>query len=165
LESVANVLSTTPSEVESRVNTLLDELTELRADAKSLGQLQASAQTEELKKSADKIDGVFIISNVVKDTDKEGLKVIADQLRSELGVTVILLATEVDGRVAFLCTVSHELVEKGLNAGNIIRAVATIAGGGGGGRPELAEAGGRDVSQISNALQHGRDLITASLDT
>ena len=164
LESVANVLSTTPSEVESRVNTLLDELTELREHAKSLGQLQASAQTEELKKSAEKIDDVFIVSNVVKGTDKEGLKVIADQLRSELGIAVILLATEVDGKVAFLCAVSHELVEKGLNAGNIIRAVATITGGGGGGRPELAEAGGRDISQISNALQHGRDLITASLD-
>ena len=92
------------------------------------------------------------------------MKVIADQLRSDLKQTVILLATVVNGQVAFLCTVSHELVEQGLNAGDIVRSVAKIAGGGGGGRPELAEAGGGDASQLTNALKHGKDLITETLN-
>ena len=117
-----------------------------------------------MKKTAEKIGETFIINAVVQDTDQAGLKVIADQLRSDLKKTVILLATVLDGRVAFLCTVSHELVDQGLNAGDIIRSVAKIAGGSGGGRPELAEAGGGDASQVANALKHGKDLITETLN-
>ena len=164
LQNIANALSTTPAESEKRIHILLEELTDLREQTKKFERARASTQTEELKKSAEKIGETFIINAVVQDTDQAGLKVIADQLRSDLKQTVVLLATVRNGQVSFLCTVSHELVEQGLNAGDIVRSVAKIAGGGGGGRPELAEAGGGDASQLTNALKHGKDLITETLN-
>ena len=100
------------------------------------------------------------------DTDRDGLRDFADQLREKVSPVAILVAAEIDGKVALTAAVSKDLLDRGLNASDCIRAAAAVVGGGGGGRPDLAEAGGRDPGKIDQALEAGasvyRDAIEAS---
>ena len=75
----------------------------------------------------------------------------------------LIVAAEVDGKVALTAAVSRELIDRGLNAGECVRAAAQVVGGGGGGRPDLAEAGGKDPSRIDEALEAGVAVYRATL--
>jgi alanyl-tRNA synthetase len=86
-----------------------------------------------------------------------------DRLRSRLGDAAIVLGAATDGRVLFVASVAPALVERGVKAGEIVRAAAQVTGGGGGGRDTMARAGGRDPSKLDEALQVARDAIDAAL--
>ena len=108
------------------------------------------------------IDGDYIISRVdLSSTD--AMKDVADRLRAKLAPALVVLGAVIDGKPNFLAATTPTLVERGLHAGNLIREVAKVAGGGGGGRPDIAQAGARDASRLDAALDEARRLAIAAL--
>ena len=101
----------------------------------------------------DGISGVKVVSQKLENVSREALRDFADQLRDKHSPIALILGAEIDGKVALIAAVSKPLVkEKNMNAGNVVKAAAEIAGGRGGGRPDMAEAGATLVDKIDEAL-------------
>jgi alanyl-tRNA synthetase len=98
------------------------------------------------------MDGVKLLAAKVKPTRSDNLRDLVDALRDKIGSVVIVLGTISDEKPYFVVSVTPDLVAKGYHAGNIIREVAKITGGGGGGKPNLAQGGGKDASKLDEAL-------------
>jgi alanyl-tRNA synthetase len=118
----------------------------------------ALSKLDELASQARTIKGVKVISAELEGVDREGMRQLVDSLRQKLGSGVVVLGTVEDGKVALLAGVTKDLTSK-LHAGKIIQAIAKEVGGSGGGRPDLAEAGGKDTPGLKMALEHVYPLI------
>jgi alanyl-tRNA synthetase len=118
----------------------------------------ALSKLDELAGQARAIKGVKVISAELEGVDREGMRQLMDSLRQKLGSAVVVLGTAEDGKVALLAGVTKDLIPK-LHAGKMIQAIAKEVGGSGGGRPDLAEAGGKDTSALKSALDHVYPLI------
>jgi alanyl-tRNA synthetase len=111
----------------------------------------AMGQLDQLAGQVQTIKGVKLIAAEVSGTDKEGLRQLVDSLRQKLGSGVVALGTVDDGKVALIAGVTKDLTPK-VHAGKLIQALAKMVGGSGGGRPDLAEAGGKDTSALKSTL-------------
>ena len=100
----------------------------------------------------EQVSGVPVLAAQVKALDAEMLREMSDWFRSKVGSGVVVLGAVVDGKPSLLAAVTPDLVERGLDAGKIVRAAAQLIGGGGGGKPTLAQAGGKDASRMPEAL-------------
>jgi alanyl-tRNA synthetase len=109
-------------------------------------------------------DGARLLTRRVAGLDKDALRGLSDSLRDRIGRGVVVLAAENDGKVQLLVSVSKDLTDQ-VKAGQLVKALAPIVGGGGGGRPDFAEAGGRDASKIDELLAAAHDLVAKSLGT
>ncbi|HEV7966974.1 MAG TPA: DHHA1 domain-containing protein, partial [Candidatus Acidoferrales bacterium] len=118
----------------------------------------ALSKLDDLFGQARTIKGVKVISAQLEGVDREAMRQLMDSLRQKLGSGVVVLGTADDGKVALLAGVTKDLIPK-LHAGKIIQATAKEVGGSGGGRPDLAEAGGKDTSGLKSALDHVYPLI------
>src|SRR5205814_9918319 len=105
---------------------------------------------------AETIDGVRLLVARVEVDSADALRPMVDRLRDRLGSAFVALAANVEGRPAFIAAATDDVVAPGLSAVDIVKVAAGIAGGGGGGRPQLAQAGGRDVARIDEALEAAR---------
>jgi alanyl-tRNA synthetase len=112
---------------------------------------------------ADERNGVFILAQVKHGLDQNALRDLSDQTRQKLGDAVVVLGSEVDGRAHLVANVSPTVVEKGVKAGDVVRAAAPIMGGGGGGRDTLAQAGGKDPEKLQEAVDAARAEIERAL--
>ena len=116
--------------------------------------LSASSDVDSLVQKATAVNGFKLVASKVVATDMESLKAIGDTLRAKIGSGVGVLASVIDDKVALVCVVSDDLIKtKNIQAGKIVGAIAKIVGGGGGGKPHLATAGGKDVAKLDEALQ------------
>ena len=118
----------------------------------------ALSKSDDLESQARTIKGVKVISAELEGVDREGMRQLVDTLRQKLGSGVVVLGTAQDGKVALLAGVTKDLTSK-LHAGKMIQEIAKKVGGSGGGRPDLAEAGGKDTSALKSALDHVYPLI------
>ncbi len=166
VKELSVALKAPPEELLRRIETLQTELRESRKQLQQLSRASVADAAASLVDEAEIVDGVRIVVHRATDTDRDGLRDFADQLREKVSPVAILVAAEIDGKVALTAAVSKDLLDRGLNASDCIRAAAAVVGGGGGGRPDLAEAGGRDPGKIDQALEAGasvyRDAIEAS---
>ncbi len=135
-----------------RVCALQDQIRELRAEAKKARQSGAGASAGDLLAQAKDIGGVKIVAAEIADADRDSLRSTADQLR-QMGDVVAILIGKGDRGVTIIVGLSKELTKRGLDAVKIARAASAPCGGGGGGRPDMAQAGGQDVSKIAEALE------------
>jgi alanyl-tRNA synthetase len=108
------------------------------------------------------IRGIKVLTSFVDDLDKGGLRNLADELKAKLEKGVVVLASSEGDKVTLVATVSSNLVPK-LHAGKVVKEIAAIVGGSGGGRPEMAEAGGKDPSKIGEALKAVGSIVDKSL--
>ncbi len=115
-------------------------------------------QLDELFAQAKTIKGVKVVCGEVGNVDRDGLRQLVDSLRQKLGSGVVVLGMPEDGKVALIAGVTKDLTAK-VHAGKLIQALAKQVGGSGGGRPDLAEAGGKDTSALKNALQNVPSLL------
>jgi alanyl-tRNA synthetase len=122
----------------------------------------ALSQLDELFAQAKTIKGVKVVCGEVGNVDRDGLRQLVDSLRQKLGSGVVVLGMPEDGKVALIVGVTKDLTTK-VHAGKLIQALAKQVGGSGGGRPDLAEAGGKDTAALKNALQNVPSLLEALL--
>ncbi|MBI4462287.1 MAG: alanine--tRNA ligase, partial [Acidobacteria bacterium] len=125
-------------------------------------QRSAHQQVDELAERVRQVKGVGVLAAVVEDVDRETMRSLVDSLRQKLGSAVVVLGTTVDGKVALIAAVTKDLTKK-LPAGQIVKEVAERVGGTGGGRADLAEAGGKDPARLKQALEDVYGIVEKML--
>jgi alanyl-tRNA synthetase len=147
----------------SRVSNLLDENKSL---AKELNEVKAKMSLQSADSILDSkvdINGVNIVTAKFEDMDMDTLRNTADTLRDKLASGVVVLANVAGGKINFVATATKDVLEKGVHAGNIVREVAQTAGGKGGGRPNMAQAGAPDVTKVDEALNHAKNVLKSQV--
>ena len=159
LLDTATVIKAPPLEVSHRVETLQQALRDREKEISALQGRLAIYEVEHLLDQTQEIQGIKVLATGVKADDVETLRAMADLIRDKLGSGVVILGSPWADRVGFVAMVTKDLLGRGLHAGKIIKAVASVAGGGGGGRPDMAQAGGKDPSRLDEALGMGIEMI------
>jgi alanyl-tRNA synthetase len=153
LKDAAEKLKTNPKDMGSRIEGLLAEIKQLQRENESLAAKLGNIEAGSLVSNAKQIEGVTVLSAKVQAAEMNNLRNMADDLKQKLGSAVIVLGSVHDGKVNLIAAVTKDLIEKGFHAGKLIKEVATRCGGGGGGRPDMAQAGGKDPEKLDAALQ------------
>ena len=161
LLGVAALLKSNPNDVLTAAERLLMQRQELEKQVRQLKSGGVAAGAEELTPTD--VDGIPMVVSRLENVDAETVANLVDRTAQRLQSAVILLGTVTDGKVAFAAKVTKDLVARGLHAGNLVRDVAKIAGGGGGGRPDFAQAGGRDPGKLNDALAAAPELVRSQL--
>jgi len=153
LERVAREVEGSVDDVGAKVGRLLEELDGERRKSLALERDVCRRVVDEVVGQARKVKDVTVLTASVPPVSTPVLREMGDSLRERLGSGVVVLATAYEGRPSFLAMVTPDLVAKGFHAGEIIKEAAKVTGGGGGGKPGMAQAGGKDASRISEALE------------
>lgn len=163
LQQAADILKAKVNDVPAKVQALLDEL---KAREKELAQLKKDAALsgmDAMLAAKEDVAGVPVVAAKADADSMDNLRDLADKLMDKLGSGVVLLGMTNGEKVNFVCKVAKADTKKGLHAGKIIKAAAQTAGGNGGGRPDMAQAGGKDASKLDEALKAGLDAVKAAL--
>lgn len=152
LHRSAKLLKTTPDKLEERISHVLGENKELHSEVESLKSRLAKESMGDVTDQVKEIKGIKFLAAKVPDADMNGLRDLGDQLKEKLGECVIVLASCAEGKVSLMAMATEEAVRAGAHAGNLIKAIASCVGGGGGGRPNMAQAGGKNPAGIEEAL-------------
>ncbi|HHV60041.1 MAG TPA: alanine--tRNA ligase [Clostridiaceae bacterium] len=163
LEEVSDALKSSSSDCVKKAETLSAELKNARKEIEQLRAKLAGSTTDDIISRAVKVKGVKVVRAKYDGMDMDTLRKTADILKNKLGSGVVVLATTDDKKVNFVVTATYDVVKKGIHSGNIIAQVAKIAGGGGGGRPDMAQAGGRDVTKTDEALEKSLEIIDSQI--
>ena len=143
-----------------RISELLEQKKTLTKEVNRLSAAQLFAQIDQIIARAEEQNGIKLVTFHTKGVDMHQLKDLGDQIRAKSKQTVGLISGESDGKLHFVCIVSEDLVQaKTYKAGDLVREVAKVAGGGGGGRPHLATAGAKDVSKLQEAIDRFKELV------
>ena len=151
-------------QVFARIEQLMEELRDLRSKNEQLSAKLSGSAAEELLSQKERIGEVEILLAEVKDADNNSLRELGDSLRNKLENGVIVLAGTKDGKVSLVAMAADQAVKAGIHAGNIIKQIAPILGGGGGGKPQMAQAGGKFAEKIEEALTHAKQIIQTQLE-
>ncbi|WP_062198812.1 alanine--tRNA ligase [Massilibacterium senegalense] len=149
----AQKLKTNTKDIPKRIDTLLDQMRQLQRENESLAQKLSNVEAKQLTDQVKEIGGVPILAAQVNNVDMNGLRGMVDDLKVTLQSAVIVIASVQGEKVNISCGVTKDLIEKGFHAGKLVKEVATRCGGGGGGRPDMAQAGGKDPSKVKEALE------------
>ncbi len=152
LRSAAGLLNVSEDQLIPALERQLDQLRSLEKQLEGLKRKAAGSQAEGLLDTVREVKGVKVLAAQVTGTSREALRQMVDSLRQKLGSGVVVLATVEDGKVALIAGVTKDLTQK-LHAGKIVQELAKQVGGSGGGKPDLAEAGGKDTSAIESTLR------------
>ncbi|BBD65537.1 alanyl-tRNA synthetase [Nostoc commune NIES-4072] len=153
-----------PEEVPDRITSLQSELRNTQKELETLKVQLAIAKSDSLLQTAETVGDSKIIVAQLEDVDPESLKTAAERLLQKIGNgAVVLGSVPEEGKVSIVAAFSSEVNKKGLQAGKFVGAIAKICGGGGGGRPNLAQAGGRDASKLPEALQQAESELKSAL--
>jgi len=162
LKDVANALKAPVlTEAPARVEGLQQQLKEVQRENESLraklGNIEAASLTDQLNT----VEGIQVLAARVSASDMDNLRGMVDELKNKLGSAVIVLGSVDGDKVNLVAGVTKDLMDRGIHAGKIIKEVATRCGGGGGGRPDMAQAGGKDPSKLQEALDAVADFVKA----
>ncbi|MDR3288078.1 MAG: alanine--tRNA ligase [Peptococcaceae bacterium] len=158
MQSVAALLKAQPADLNKRVGALLSQIKEAERDVQKLQTEIAKAEITELIAQVREVEGIKVLAAQVAAADMDSLRHMADMLRDKLQEGVIILGAASEGKVNWVTAVVPPGLS-GLHAGNIIKEVAAITGGGGGGRPEMAQAGGKDPGKIGEAIAQAPKIV------
>lgn len=158
IREVASVLKTPVRDVAKKAEALLSEVKDKEKEIEALKSKVASNITEDIASSARDIKGIKVVTASV-DMDADAMRELGDKLRDKLGKSLIVLASSNGSKVIFISMASKDAVSAGIHCGNLIREVAKTAGGSGGGKPDMAQAGGKEPGKIADALNSVYDII------
>jgi alanyl-tRNA synthetase len=159
LGQIAHRLGSTPDEAANRVESLQAELAASKKQIEKLQREIARSQFNAMVNNLEDIKGVPSLIAQMDGMSMDSLREVSDWFRNKVKSGVLVLGSTADDRPQLLVTVSDDLTKKGLHAGNLVKEMASIVGGGGGGRPNMAQAGGKDVEKLPDALNTARELI------
>ncbi len=163
LETAAHKLNAPPNELPARLDNLLAEHRALQKELEKLQRQSARSQFEALLGQVQPVNGVNVLAAQVDVADVDGLREMADWFRDKVGSGTAVLATVLNDKPLIVATVTEDLIKRGLKAGDLVREVAKMVGGGGGGRPNMAQAGGRDASKLEGALTAVAGLVEKAI--
>jgi alanyl-tRNA synthetase len=163
VEEIAGELGTSPDLVVERVRVLNEELASSRKEVSRLQSRMARAEAEALMAKSVEVNGATVVSAAVDAASMDAMREMIDWLRPRLGKGVIVLGSIINDRPNFVAAVSKDLITPQLDAVKLVRQVAAPTGGGGGGRPDMAQAGGKDSRQMRAALDSVPQLVSDAL--
>ncbi|MDY4561242.1 MAG: alanine--tRNA ligase [Peptostreptococcus porci] len=163
IENVAEVLKTREDNLYNKAVSLTDENKELEKELHSLRSKMSMESADEALKNKVEIDGVTLITNKYESIDNDTLREAADNLRDKVENGVVVVSSVNEGKLSFVATASKGAIDKGVHAGNLVREVAKVTGGKGGGRPNMAQAGGVDISKIDEALEAAKSIVESQI--
>ena len=163
VDNVSQFLGTNPNELFQTVMSSTDSLTSAQKENKILRIKAVSSDFEKRLDDVEEVDGIVVLKVILPNASVESLREMADKFRQKYTTGVALLASIQDEKPILIATVSEDLTKQGLHAGKLVKKVAQIVGGGGGGRPTLAQAGGRDASKLADSLDQVNIYIKNNL--
>jgi alanyl-tRNA synthetase len=163
VNAAAALLKATPATLADHIRKLQEELKAVRSENESLKNKEAQGALGDVMKKVVEVSGVKFLAAAVKDVDMNELRNLGDQLKAKIGSGVILLISDKDGKVSMMTMATDDAVKKGAHAGNLIKAIAKEVGGGGGGRPNMAQAGGKNPAGIPAALEKAKEALAGMI--
>ena len=166
LSNAASLLKAPKTDLLERIERLLQEQRELEQQLQQLKSQHALGNVDALVKDATLVEGVRVVASCIADTDRDGLRRLVDELKNRLESGVVALAAVAGNEVAFVVGVTPDLVkQRGLQAGKIISELAQLADGRGGGRPELAQGGGKNPNKVDAAIDAAGEIVKKQLES
>lgn len=163
LLKAAKAAKATPAALAEKIEHMQAEIKTLAAENESLKSKAAKDALGDVMNRVEEVKGVKLLAASVEDVDMNGLRDLGDQLKEKLGEGVILLASSCGGKVNLVAMATDGAVKSGAHAGNLIKGVAGFVGGGGGGRPNMAQAGGKNPAGIPEAISQARNVLETQL--
>jgi len=168
LQEARRLLKCSPDELPDRIASLQESARRMEKEVERLREQQRAKEADSLLDAAFRFNGYHVVAETVKDTDQEGLQRYGDHIRNKLksmnGGGVGILGAIVDEKPFIVCVVTDDLVEQGINAGDIVGKIGKALGGGGGGRPHQATAGGRDVEKLGEIFENIQEYLPTTED-
>ena len=159
LKEAAGKMKTNPKDILTRVDGLFAEVKQLQKENESLAAKLSNIEAGNLTDSVMTVDGVNVLAAKVNVADMNNLRTMMDDLKNKLESAVVVLASVNDDKVNILAGVTKDLISQGYHAGKLVKEVASRCGGGGGGRPDMAQAGGKNPSQVEEALAFVQEYV------
>ncbi len=153
----------TPSELAKKIEAMLKQIKELSSEVESLKSKAAQESLGDVMDSVQDIKGVKLIASKVSGVDMNGLRDLGDQLKTKIQEGVVVLISENEGKVNLIAMATDGAISKGAHAGNLIKGIAAMVGGGGGGKPSMAQAGGKNPQGIEDALKEAAKVLDSQI--
>lgn len=163
IAKVAKTLKASPSNLEEKAEHLMKDLKVLQSENESLKSKAAKDALGDVMDQITEVKGVKLLAAKVSNVDMNGLRELGDQLKEKIGDGVVLLISDTEGKVNLVAMATDGAMAKGAHAGNLIKGVAACVGGGGGGRPNMAQAGGKNPAGIEEALTKAVNVLEEQL--
>ena len=163
LNEAASIVKTTPATLLDKLNSIMKEMKALQSENESLKAKAARSALGDVMDKLTEVNGVKLLATKVPGVDMNGLRDLGDSLKEKLGEGIIVLASEKDGKVNLVAMATDEAQKKGAHAGNLIKGIAALVGGGGGGRPNMAQAGGKNPAGIDACLEEAKKVVEGQL--
>lgn len=163
LRDAAKAAKAEPANLAKKIQSLQEELKALQSENEKLKAKLANQAAGDVDSQIKEIRGVKVLAMSVPDVDMNGLRNLGDQMKEKLGEGVVVLASSMGGKVSLLAMATDEAMKQGAHAGNLIREIASVVGGGGGGRPNMAQAGGKNPDGIPAAIEKVADVLESQL--
>lgn len=164
LHEAAKLAKTEPDKLSARIESLLEEIKALKSENEKLKSKLAGNAINDVLSQIEEVKGVKLLAAKVPELDANGLRSLGDQLKDKLGEGVIVLASSTaPDKVNLLAMATEGAIKQGAHAGNLIKTLAALVGGGGGGRPNMAQAGGKNPAGIDNAISKAKEALAAQL--
>ncbi len=163
LNQAAALAKTTPAMLGDKVKAMLAEIKSLNSEIESLKAKAAKDALGDVMNQVTEVNGVKFLATSVDGVDMNGLRDLGDQLKTKIGEGVVVLLSNQDGKVNMIAMATDAAVGKGAHAGNLIKGIAALVGGGGGGRPNMAQAGGKNPAGISAAIEEAAKVLASQI--
>ncbi len=164
LAEASAAAKTTPDKLTERIETMQGEIKALQSENEKLKNQMAKDAVGNVMDQVVEINGVKLLAVALKDTGMNELRNLGDQFKEKLGNGVVVIASAADGKVNLMATATDEAIKAGAHAGNLIKGIAALVGGGGGGRPNMAQAGGKNPDGIPAALKKAEEVLKEQLN-
>ena len=163
LKNAAHLLKATPDNLADKITHMMSENKALHSEVESLKSRMAQDAVGDVMDQVKEVKGVKLLAAEVDGVDMNGLRDLGDQLKEKLGEGVVVLASANDGKVSLMATATDGAMKMGAHAGNLVKGIAGCVGGGGGGRPNMAQAGGKNPAGIKDALAKAEEVLEGQI--
>jgi alanyl-tRNA synthetase len=163
INEAASLVKATPATLADHIKKLQEELKAAKSEVESLKAKEAQSALGDVMDKVQDVGGVKFLASAVPGVDMNGLRDLGDQLKEKMGGGVVLLISDKDGKVSLMTMATDDAIKKGAHAGNLIKAIAKEVGGGGGGRPNMAQAGGKNPAGIPAAIEKAPEVLRGML--
>ena len=163
MNEAAKLLKASPDNLAEKITHVMSENKTLHSEVESLKSRLAQDAMGDVMDQVQEVKGVKLLAAEVDGVDMNGLRDLGDQMKEKLGEGVVVLASGNEGKVSLMVTATEGAMKQGAHAGNLIKAIAGLVGGGGGGRPNMAQAGGKNPAGIKDALAKAVEALEGQL--